>query len=410
MKLIQVKYLNNPLFCVSDSLLLTFTRLYFQCLCLIASVVCGPQSSFPRIDVQRYVTKAFKGYYPEDNRVKASTNDKAPSTVAALAYVRSVVKEGLCGEAAEAYLESILSGDSKEKATAEATRAYITAFNRGERYEEGGACAAADKAWKDARRKGGKDHVLEATLAFISAWPGVKEGNPCAVSGTKYVKAVLAGKSHLEATTVSMRGFIDAFKQLAAEGKPLKDAACHDASKAFFESVPDTSDPVIGAAFTAFSDKIFAGNGVIFDPVCLSALETFIDSHAAGDDLLTSNLKAARSFFKSFVSGLDIPADSPCATATLSYSSALGSSKPTSAGTAGMVAYITEAIRQGDRKVDPVCGAATLAYWDAYIEKKSEAAASEAAAVAYLDTLEENPDFDTNSACGKAAEAYIAEF
>ena len=360
--------------------------------------------------MQRYVTKALKGYYPEDNRVKASTNDKAPSTVAALAYVKSVVKEGLCGEAAEAYLESILSGDSKEEATAEATRAYITAFNRGERYEEGGACAAADKAWKDARRKGGKDHVLEATLAFISAWPGVKEGNLCAVSGTNYVTAVLAGKSHLEATTVSMRGFINAFKQLAAAGKPLKDAACHDASKAFFESVPDKSDPVIGAAFTAFSDKIFAGNGVIFDPVCLSALETFIDSHAAGDDLLTSNLKAARSFFKSFVSGLDIPADSPCATATLSYSSALGSSKPTSAGTAGMVAYITEAIRQGDRKVDPVCGAATLAYWDAYIEKKSEAAASEAAAVAYLDTLEKNPDFDTNSACGKAAEAYIAEF
>jgi hypothetical protein len=341
--------------------------------------------------------------------VKASINLKSPSTVAALAYVKSVVKEGLCGQAAEAYLESIVSGESIEEATAGATKAYITAFNKGERYEEGGACAAADKAWKEARRKGGKDHVLSATLAFISAWPGVREGNPCAVSGTKYVAAVLAGKSHLEATTVSMRGFINAFKDLAAKGKPLKDGACHDAAKAFFESVPDKPDPVIGAAFTAFSNKIFDGNGVIFDPVCLSAMETFIDSHAAGDDLLTANLKAARSFFKSFVSGLDIPADSPCATATLSYSSALGS-MPSSAGTAGMVAYITEAIRQGDRKVDPVCGAATLAYWDAYIEKKSEAAASEAAAVAYLDTLEDNPDFDTNGACAKAADAYISEF
>ena len=83
---------------------------------------------------------------------------------------------------------------------------------------------------------------------------------------------------------------------------------------------------------------------------------------------------------------------------------------PSTAGTAGMVAYITEAIRQGDRQVDPVCGAATLAYWDAYIEKKSEATASEAAAVAYLDTLQQNPDFDTNSACGKAAAAYIEQF
>ena len=125
---------------------------------------------------------------------------------------RPLRQEGLCGVAAQAYLDSILSGENKEEATAGATRAYITAFNKGERYEEGGACAAADKAWKESRRKGGKDQVLEATLAFISAWPGVKEGNPCAVSGTKYVKAVLAGKSHLEATTVSMRGFINAFK------------------------------------------------------------------------------------------------------------------------------------------------------------------------------------------------------
>ena len=76
--------------------------------------------------------------------------------------------------------------------------------------------------------------------------------------------------------------------QLADQGNSFKYAACLDAAKAFFESVPDKPDPVIGAAF---SDKIFAGNGYIsFNPVCLSALETFIDSNAAGDDLLTANL------------------------------------------------------------------------------------------------------------------------
>ena len=60
--------------------------------------------------------------------------------------------------------------------------------------------------------------------------------------------------------------------------------------------------------------------------------------------------------------------------------------------------------------MDPVCGAATLAYWDAYVEKKSEAAASEAAGVAYLDSLESNPGTDTHTACGKAAQAYITQF
>ena len=82
-------------------------------------------------------------------------------------------------------------------------------------------------------------------------------------------------------------------------------------------------------------------------------------------------------------------------------------SKPS---TAGMFAYIKEAITQRDRIVDPVCGAATLAYWDAYVEKKSEAAASEAAVVAYLDSLESNPGTDTNTACGQAAQAFIAQF
>ena len=75
-----------------------------------------------------------------------------------------------------------------------------------------------------------------------------------------------------------------------------------------------------------------------------------------------------------------------------------------------MIAYITEAIKNGERKIDPVCGAATLAYWDAYITHKSEAAANEAASIAYLETLDKNPSFDETSACARAAEAYIEEF
>merc|ERR1712128_43979 len=218
-----------------------------QLLCVIASVVCGPQRSFPRINVERYVKKALRGKYPEDKRVSVDVDARSPSSLAAVAYVRSTIKDGLCGDAAEAYVESILKGDSREEAAAEDTSAYITAFN----------------------------------------------------NGTRYVRAILAGKSHLQANTLSMRGFIKAFKQLAGKGKPLNDVACHNAARAFYDAVPEKPDPVIGAAFTAFSDKIFSGN-VIFDPVCLAAMETFIDSQADGDDLLTANLKAARSFFKAF--------------------------------------------------------------------------------------------------------------
>merc|ERR1712083_1253977 len=370
----------------------------------------APQTYSSRIDIDSNVYKVENENYVTDNRVKVDISSKSPSTAAALAYVNSVVKEGLCGKAAEAYVKSILDGKSKEAASGEATRAYITAFNSGERYEKGGACEAAERAWRDASANGEKDHVLEATLAFIKKWPGVEDGNPCAVAGTDYVKEILAGKSHTGATSAAMRGFIKAFKEKANNGAPLNDEACHKASRAFFDAVPYKSDPIIGAGFAAFSDKLFAGNGVVYDPVCLDAMETFIDSHSAGEDLLTSNLKAARSFFKAFVSNPQtIPADSPCASATLSYAQALNKG-PSSAANAAMLAYINEAIRKRDRVFDPVCGAASLAYWDAFIEKKDETAAGEAAAVAYLDALENNPNFDENGACGRAAKAYMAEF
>merc|ERR1711970_294912 len=383
---------------------------FFKILLLVSSIASAPQSSFPRIDVARFVDKAQKDNYPTDNRVKVSVSSKSPSTAAALAYVSSVVKEGLCGEAAEAYVKSILNGGSKEAAVAEATRAYITAFNSGERYEKGGACEASAKAWNNARISGTQDHVLEATLAFIKKWPGVEDGNPCAIAGTDYVKEILAGKTHTEATSAAMRGFIKAFKQRANKGETLKDESCHKASRAFFDAVPTKSDPVVGAGFAAFSDKLFAGNGVVYDPVCLDAMETFINSHSAGEDLLTSNLKAARSFFKAFVANPQtVPADSPCASATLSFAQTI-SKEPSSAASAAMLTYINEAIRKRDRVFDPVCGAASLAYWDAFIEKKDESAASEAAAVAYLDALETNPNFDENGACGRAAKAYMAEF
>merc|ERR1712212_971715 len=379
-------------------------------LLLVSSIAAAPQSSFPSIPVDRFVEKVQGENYLTDNRVKVAVSSKSPSTAAALAYVNSVVKEGLCGEAAEAYVKAILNGESKKAAVAEATRAYITAFNSGERYEKGGACEAADKAWKVARVSGGKDHVLEATLAFIKKWPGVEDGNPCAIAGTDYVKEILAGKSHIEANSAAMKGFIKAFKEKANKGASLNDEACHKASRAFFDAVPTKSDPVIGAGFAAFSDKLFAGKGVVYDPVCLEAMETFIDSHAAGEDLLTSNLKAARSFFKAFVANPQtVPADSPCASATLSFAQTI-SKEPSSAANAAMLAYINEAIRKRDRVFDPVCGAASLAYWDAFIEKKDETAASEAAAVAYLDALETNPNFDENGACGRAAKAYMAEF
>ena len=214
-------------------------------------------------------------------------------------------------------------------------------------------------AWKDAW-KNGDDPVLESALAFIDAWPGAKDGNPCAVSGIAYFKTIVAGKSQLEATKTSMTAFSKAFKQFSRRGKPLKDSACRDAAKAFYSAIPQTPDPAHGAAFTAFMDKIFEDNAPAFDPVCLASLEAFIDSYNSGDDLATSNLKSARAFFKEFAKGSSIPSDSPCAAATLAYAKVTrNKSSPTNA--AAMIAYITEAVTKSNRKFNPVCAASTEA-------------------------------------------------
>merc|ERR1719320_152132 len=223
----------------------------FKILFLVSNIAGAPQSSFPRIDVARFVDKVQKENYPTDNRVKVAISSKSPSSVAALAYVNNVVKEGLCGKAAEAYVKSILDGGSKEAAAGEATRAYITAFNSGERYEKGGACEAADRAWEVARIDGGKDHVLEATLAFINKWPGVEDGDPCSVAGTDYVKEILAGNSHNDATSAAMRGFIKAFKQKANKGVTLNDEGCHKASRAVIGDGPNDDENFSVSAFAA---------------------------------------------------------------------------------------------------------------------------------------------------------------
>merc|ERR1711915_1064351 len=361
-----------------------------------------------KINVEEKVKEVLNTKIPVGQSIKASNDLTSPSAAAALAYMKSVSKDELCGLPTEVYLKTIFDGKSKEEANAEATRIYIEAYNSGKRLPQSGACAAADAAYREAWKKG-DDPILESALAFINAWPGSKEGNPCAVSGIDYMKAIINGKSHLEANTIATTAFANAFKDLSKQGKPLKDVACRDATKAFFEAIPEKPDPANAAAFYAFTDKIFEDGAPAFDPVCLSSLDAFIESYNAGDDLLTANLKSAQSFFREFAKGSNITPDSPCAAATLAYAEEI-TNEPSAPNAAAMIAYITEAVTRQGREFDPVCAAATEAYFDAYIRDKSEAAANEAATVAYLDTLDKNPNFDVNSACGKAAAAYIKEF
>jgi len=353
--------------------------------------------------------KTVTRFKTTSNKLEASEK-KSPSAAAGLAYLKTFSLDGLCGLPAQVYLENILNGKSTAEATAAATRVYIEGYNNGERLPEGGACRKADLAYRSAFITG-EDPILAAARAYMDSWPGVQQGNPCGVAGVEYVKAIINGKSDLEASTISSRRFSEAFKELAKTGRSLDDPACAAASKAYFDAIPNKPANLHAAAFTSFINKVFDEDSPapVLDPACLTSFDAFLDAFNAGEDFLTSNLIAARAFFKEISSGALINPDSACTAATKSYTEEIYDN-PSPPSTAAMLAYINQAIATGNRRIDPVCAASAEAYFDEYIEKKDESAAAEAAAVAYLNALEENPNFDTESPCGKAAQAYIDEF
>merc|ERR1719239_546894 len=253
--------------------------------------------------------------------------------------------EDLCAAAAQAYMESLLSGESGAKASEAAEIAYKAAWRAGARVEPGSPCATAEASFRSSYDSG-KDTVTNAALAFAKSWPGLEEGNPCSVSTKTYMESIIGGKSIDDAGLSAAKAFIGAFAALA-----------------------------------------------------------YMEAYADGKDQLTSTLIAAKTFYKSYTSGNPPNPSSPCVKANLAFAakSPLSDSK----SNAAMAAFIDKAVEDGNAVADPVCAAATLAFLDAKIAKRSDKEASSAAADAYIEAHAAN-DGKRTEACRKAAEAYIS--
>merc|ERR1711872_751736 len=83
------------------------------------------------IDPNVYADFIIKKGFNQDLRIKASNDKTSPAAAAALAYIKNVFNDDLCGIPAQVYVENILNGQSKEKASAAASKFYIEAYNRG---------------------------------------------------------------------------------------------------------------------------------------------------------------------------------------------------------------------------------------------------------------------------------------
>ena len=155
------------------------------------------------------------------------------------------------------------------------------------------------------------------------------------------------------------------------------------------------------------SKALETGRG--FDPVCYRSAQKFFESFESGKTEIESTFAATRDFLQGYRSSPTPASQSPCAAATKAYASATKNS-PSAPAQKALLAFVDEAVFTKDDGLDPVCGASAEAYFNAYLTGAGEAAASEAAAVAYLEAVESNAGFDPESPCGRAAQAYIATF
>merc|ERR1711874_636889 len=290
----------------------------------VGVILAAPQSNL----VWTKVTGEYKG---EPLKVVR------PTTEAALAFMKDFFGEDLCSSAAQAYMESLLSGESGAKASEAAEIAYKAAWRAGARVEPGSPCASAEASFRSSYDSG-KDTVTNAALAFAKSWPGLEEGNPCSVSTSTYMESIINGKS--------------------------TNAAALSAAKAFVDATLSSSS-----------------NG--YDPVCTDAALAYMNAYADGKDQLTSTLIAAKTFYKGYTSGSPPNPSSPCVKANLAFAakSPLADSK----SNAAMAAFIDQAVEEGNAVADPVCAAATIAFLDAKITKSTDKEASAAAADAYIE-------------------------
>ena len=322
-----------------------------------------------------------------------------------IAYMKSFFgEENLCSVSAVAYMEVILSGRPVSEAYMAAENAYKAAWEEGMRSVPGTNCAASEYVFKETYDSKGKDSVLEAARAFVNNSPGVRNGNPCAVSGKAFMDAVYEGKSLDDAGVISAKTFIRAFGDLAKSGRSLDDSFCADAAKAYMSSSSNTFDSASKDSATAFIDATLTKSSSVYDPACAASALAYIDAFASGINPETSSAIAAKVFFQEIGKSSSPGASSPCVKATLERASpARWSSEKNDA----MMAFVQRAVNDGPEFFnDPVCGAATIAYLDAKIDQESDAEAGKAAAEAYVQAYVNNGG-KRSEACKNSISTFI---
>lgn len=310
-----------------------------------------------------------------------------------------------CGQLMEAYMSSLLAGNQHEVAIEAAAGVYEENYNAGGLASRLSIpCSAAEVAWKAAVAEG-EDPLLPAALAYLQSSP--PSHSPCDAAAREYFQAVATGATNIDAFLAAIKSFAGQIKKLADYGLPTIDSACLSTAQDYLATNQVSSSPLT-SAMEAFVEKAVEID-VGYDPVCYAAADKFIESYISGKREDISLQIAAKEFLSLYFANPTVANRSPCAAAAKAYAEAAANG-PNSTINKAMLAFIKEAEEKNHSGLDPVCTATGEAYFNAFLSGATEGAATKAAAIAFIEAVGSNPTFQMNSPCGKAAEAYIAEF
>jgi len=235
-----------------------------------------------------------------------------------------------------------------------------------------------------------------AALAYINKNLNL---DSCGQQTKAYINSIQAGNSR----TVASQAATAVYQQNYVRGVPLS-PACTAAEVAWKSAVAAGQDPVLPASL-AYMEASPSNS-----PCYVSGKE-YIQATLSGSSPTEANLAATKAFARQ-ISTLarqgTTNIDLTCLESTKAW--AANSDIPSSANAAAMMAFIQEALQSGTTGYDPVCAASLDAYINAYLGGASEEKANEAAGKAFVSAVDANPTFEMDSHCGKAAQAFMANF
>ena len=315
----------------------------------------------------------------------------------------------VCAAATRAYWDAWKAGKGELKSNLAAAEAFFDEFAKGSSVPADSPCAASTRAYFENIPNPPSPANKAAMVAFMDHMVGNGTRTPdpvCAASTRAYWDAWKDGKGELESNLAAAEGFFEEF----AKGSSIPaDSPCAAATKAYYKTIPNPPSVPNKAAMEAFMDKMIKDGERVPDPVCAASTKAYWEAYRHGVSETKANLAAAEGFFAAYNDGLNIPADSPCVAATKAYYSALPKA-PSGPNAEGMISFIDHMIKNGGKRIyDPVCAAASKAFFDAHKAGASELTANLKAAQAFFKEYRKGATLPADSACAAATKVYYSQ-